>query len=39
MASGTHGLIDEAAVNKIIGVIEEIEVATQEPSILGCIRD
>lgn len=27
----THGLIDEAAVNKIIGVIEEIEAATQEP--------
>ena len=27
----THGLIDEAAVNKIIGVIEEIEAVTQEP--------
>lgn len=26
-----HGLIDEAAVNKIISVIEEIEAATQEP--------
>ena len=25
------GLIDEAAVNKIVAVIEEIEVATQEP--------
>ena len=25
------GLIDEAAVNKIIGVIEDIEAATQEP--------
>ena len=26
-----RGLIDEAAVNKIISVIEEIEAATQEP--------
>ena len=26
-----HGLIDEAAVNNIISVIEEIEAATQEP--------
>ena len=26
-----HGLIDEAAINKIIGVIEDIEAATQEP--------
>jgi copper homeostasis protein CutC len=26
-----HGLIDEAAVNKIISVIEEIEATTQEP--------
>ena len=26
-----RGLIDEAAVNKIIGVIEDIEAATQEP--------
>lgn len=26
-----HGLIDQIAVNKIIGVIEEIEAATQEP--------
>ena len=26
-----HGLIGEAAVNKIIAVIEEIEAATQEP--------
>ena len=26
-----HGLIDEAAVNKIISVIEDIEAATQEP--------
>jgi len=25
------GLIDEAAINKIIGVIEDIEAATQEP--------
>ena len=31
MASGTHGLIDEAAVNKIMGVIEEIEAVTQKP--------
>jgi hypothetical protein len=26
-----RGLIDEAAINKIIGVIEDIEAATQEP--------
>ena len=26
-----HGLIDEAAVNKIISVIEDLEAATQEP--------
>jgi len=26
-----RGLIDEAAVNKIVGVIEQIEAATQEP--------
>ena len=26
-----HGVIDEAVVNKIISVIEEIEAATQEP--------
>ena len=26
-----HGLIDAAAVNKIVAVIEEIEAATQEP--------
>ena len=26
-----RGLINEAAVNKIVGVIEEIEAATQEP--------
>lgn len=26
-----HGLIDEAAVNKVISVIEEIEAATQKP--------
>ena len=26
-----HGLIDEAAVNKIIAVIEELEAATREP--------
>lgn len=26
-----HGLIDEAAVNKIISVIEDIEAATQKP--------
>src|SRR5262249_1743439 len=26
-----RGLIDEAAVNKIVSVIEEIEAATQEP--------
>jgi len=26
-----RGLIDEAAVNKIIGVIEDLEAATQEP--------
>src|SRR5262245_53745917 len=27
----THGLIDQAAVNKIVAVIEELEAATQEP--------
>ena len=26
-----HGLIDEAAINKVVGAIEDLEAATQEP--------